>query len=426
LQQVITMLRSAPSIFFGVCFVLSLGAISLPASQESATPNQAKSDQSQAADQDKTTDQDKTGDQTKGDSAKPQDSNVFVLKSPEPPPSQQVAPELRAVDLEVRKRLDGVTRNRLIQLLDAEFVRVRRTLPLGDKSITIDPQGRVTPNDTSLFQQAQAKGMAAKVGDKVQITNVKFSDKSIIVELNGGGKKKTKWYQRISVGVGGSGGGVTPIDGTEAQVTGAGFTLQFNKQIPEMNYEELKKLLSPVLDFTTKTASQVYSETLPPKVREAIKKHEVLVGMNRDMVVAAKDRPISKTREKDENGKEYEDWMYGKPPQEVIFVRFIGDEVTMVKISRPGGENVYKTQKEVDVKEGTVSMAAIHSSNSPEEAAQGGKPQEPAHKPTLHREGEVEEPTIQAPPKTPEHQDEPQWGTGQPGDSPQIPKKPPQ
>src|SRR5215475_5436566 len=111
------------------------------------------------------------------------------------PAQPQMAPQLRAVDLESRKKLENSTRIHLIQLLDAEFVRVRKFFPLGDKSLIIDAEGRVTPNDANLFQMIQAKGAAAKVGDKVQITNVTFHDKSIFLELNGGPKKKSKWYQ---------------------------------------------------------------------------------------------------------------------------------------------------------------------------------------------------------------------------------------
>src|SRR5262252_2083974 len=282
-------------------FVWALTASALAAPRFATAQNApAAPGQTQSNDQAKADSQSKDS-QAKPDQAKPADSHVFVLKEPEMPAQAQVAPQLRAVDLEKRKKLENSTRIHLIQLLDAEFVRVRRFFPLGDKSMIIDPEGRVTPTDTSLFQQIQAKGAAAKVGDKVQITNVAFHDKFISVEINGGPKKKTKWYQHITIGVGGSGGGVTPVNGDEQQATGAGFSLQFNKQIPEMNYDDLKKLLSPVLDFSMKTAAEVYSETLPPKVRDAIKKHEVLVGMNREMVIAAKDRPQTKNREKDDN-----------------------------------------------------------------------------------------------------------------------------
>lgn len=360
-------------------------------------------------------------------------SNVLILKAPEMPSQPQFTPELRAVDLEKRKPVDEATRMHLIQLMDAEFGHVRKYIPLGDKALVIDPQGRVTPNDVSLFQQIQARGAAAKVGDKVQITNVVFHEKSIYFELNGGPKKKTKWYQHISVGVGGSGGGVTPINGEEAQPTGAAFTLQFSKQVPDMTLDDLKKLLGPVIDFSSKSAIEVYTETLPPKIRNAIKNHEILVGMNRDMVIMAKDRPEQKVREKDDKGKEYEEWIYGKLPQDVVFVRLVGDEVTMVKIAKVAGQVIVKTEKEVDVKDGVASLAALQANPSPQDAArQPEEPQQPTRKPTLRREGEQQEPSLQLPTsgpaqQQPGHPAEPDWGTGgKPQDPQKDPQKPPQ
>src|SRR5262249_5720202 len=91
---------------------------------------------------------------------KPQanDPSVFVLKGPERPPDQpQFTPELRPVDLEKRPALSAITKVRLIQLMQAEFAHVRRYFPLGDKAIVIDPEGKVTPNDTVLFQEVQQK-----------------------------------------------------------------------------------------------------------------------------------------------------------------------------------------------------------------------------------------------------------------------------
>jgi hypothetical protein len=373
--------------------------------------------------------------QTKTDSqAKPAESNVFVLKPPEMPSSPQTAPQLRAVDLEKRAKLNDGTKMQLIQLMDAEFARVRKYFPLGDKSLVIDPQGRVSPADADLFLQIQSRGAAANVGDRVQITNVVFREKTIYLELNGGPKKKTHWYQHISMGVGGAGGNVTPIDGNEAQPTGAAFTLQFNKQIPQMTAEDLRKLLSPVLDFSEKTASEVYTETLPPKVKEAIKSHEVLVGMNRDMVILAKDRPPQKIREKDDQGKEYEEWIYGVAPQDVVFVRLIGDEVTQVKTARMGGQILVKTEKEVDVKDGVATLAALKASNSPQDAAQQPQqPQQPAQRPTLRREGDAPDPSVVprgsgAPGQS--SRDDPEWGTDgkqkpQDGKKPSPPQDPP-
>ena len=340
---------------------------------------------------------------------------------------------MRAVDLEKRDKLGPQTKMHLITLLDAEFAHVRKSLPLGDKSLSIDPQGRVTPSDQNLFQLSQVHGIAAKPGDKVQITNVTFREKSIFFAINGGPKMHGHWYDHVSIGVGGSGGEISPTDPSKNQATGAGLTLEFNKQIPEMTADELKKLLSPVLDFSSKSAAEVFSESMPPKVREAIKNHEVLVGMNRDMVIMAKDHPDQKVREKDDSGKDYEEWIYGRAPQDVIFVRLIGDEVTRVTIAKVGRQPIVKTEKEVDVKDGTVSLAALKASNSPQDVSQQpDQPQQPAKRPTLKREGEEGGPDpalkpvpggqAQLPPKP----DEPEWGTGDKRQSQNPPQAPPQ
>jgi hypothetical protein len=411
--------------------------VSLVVTAYSLAAGQAPAVQGQSADpQAKTDTQAKPADSQTSPQAKQGDSNVFVLKAPAPPPGQpQFTPELRAVDLEKRDRLSETTKRHLIQLMDAEFAHTRKSFPLGDKSIVIDAQGRVTPNDAGLFQLAQTRGVAAKVGDKVQVTNVIFHEKSVYFEINGGPKKKTKWYQHISVGVGGAGGSTTPIDGTDKTPTGAALTLQFNKPIPEMNNEELKKLLAPVLDFSSKSAAEIYTETLPPKVRDAIKNHEVLVGMNREMVVMAMDRPQQKVREKDEKGAEYEDWVYGHPPQAVTFVRLVGDEVTQVKIMKTGAPTVLKTEKEVDVKDGVASLSALKASSSPQDATQEQQgEQQPAKRPTLRKEGEeapdtevLRAPNGQTQPQQPPHpRDEPEWGTGgKPGGQQQPPPPPP-
>ncbi|HET6933750.1 MAG TPA: hypothetical protein VFI72_02860, partial [Candidatus Angelobacter sp.] len=180
--------------------------------------------------------------------SKSADKDVLVIKAPEPPKDQpQFVPALKAVDLDKRPKLSEGTKMQLIQIMDAELVHVRKYFPLGDKTMVITPEGTVKPGDAQLFQMMQATGAAAKVGDKVQITNVIFHEKSITFEINGGPKKKSKWYQHITIS--GMGGSVAPTDPNQAQPTGASMSLQFSKYVPEMNGEELKKLVSPVLDF---------------------------------------------------------------------------------------------------------------------------------------------------------------------------------
>src|SRR5581483_7676867 len=130
-------------------------------------------------------------------------------------------------------------------------------------------------------------------GDRVIITNVEVKEKSIVFEINGGSKKRQKWYQHIEIG---AGGGTTPVGGApkSLEAKGSAVTLQFDKYVPEMTGENVRDLLSPVFDFKALTEAEAYEKTLPPKVREAIKNHQVLVGMDREMVVYSKGRPPKK------------------------------------------------------------------------------------------------------------------------------------
>jgi len=72
-------------------------------------------------------------------------------------------------------------------------------------------------------------------------------------------------------------------------------------------------------------------DTLPPDIKKAIQDRIPKVGMDREMVVAAIGKPSHKVRERDSQGNEIEDWIYGTPPDKTTFVRFMGDKVTSIK-----------------------------------------------------------------------------------------------
>lgn len=279
---------------------------------------------------------------------------------------------------------DG-TRLQIIQSINAEFCRTRKYFPVGYKNITLTTDGKVKPDDGHLYQLTLMSGAAAKVGDRIQITNIAIHEKSIYLEINGGPKKKGHWYDHVSIG--GMGGAVSPgaTDPNQAQPTGSAITLEFKDHVPEMTGPELKQLLDPVFDFSVKTATEVYLETVPPKVKEAIKNHEVLVGMNHDMVVMSKDRAPQKLREKDAKGIEYEEWVYGTAPQDVTFIRFVGDEVTQVKIMKISGEEVLKTEKEVDVRDGVVTLASATAKSISDQSGENPVSQQSGPKPSLKR-----------------------------------------
>jgi hypothetical protein len=116
--------------------------------------------------------------------------------------------------------------------------------------------------------------------------------------------------------------------------TGTRITLLFEGQTPRLSAAELKALLEPLLDFGLKSSEQAFADTLPDPIKKAVEEHEVLVGMNRRMVLAALGQPESKLRERataGTDGEVFEEWIYGHTPQTIRFVRFRGDRVVMMK-----------------------------------------------------------------------------------------------
>jgi hypothetical protein len=278
-------------------------------------------------------------------------------------------------------RMTAQTKLLVMRDLTAERVFVRVVIPRGDRGMEIK-DGKVNPSDRVVEQLVAEHGFAAKPGDRVIITNVEIKDKTIVFDLNGGGKKKQKWYQHVSVGANGT---MAPVGGGAPQsldVTGSTVTLAFDKYVPELTGEQVRAMLEPVFDFKALTEAEAYEKTLPPKVQDAIKNHKVLVGMDREMVIYAKGRPPKKIRDKDDTGTDYEEWIYGDPPQEVEFVRFQGNFVARLEIMSVDGGKEVRTQREVDLQSEETQVA------DKQKQQQQAKP---ANAPTLRRPGEQPE-----------------------------------
>lgn len=280
------------------------------------------------------------------------------------------------------------TRMELIRLLNAEFAWARKPFPIGQKGLVIKPNGQLTPNDAELYNLVVQKGQSAKAGERVQITNVQIEKKAILLEVNGGPVKKKKWYQHIQVS--GPAGGTLEAAQPDQLAKGSFLLVEYKDYVPEMTLADFKETVKPVFDFTVKSAAQAYTETLPENVRNAIRDHQILVGMSKEMVMYAKGRPPQRVREKDEQGREYEEWIYGQPPADVEFARFIGDEVTQLKIMKVGEEKLVKTQREVNVHDPSIVTAAAATEKQEQEKAQQentvvGKSKQPS----LRRPGET-------------------------------------
>ncbi|MBI3484350.1 MAG: hypothetical protein HY012_04260 [Acidobacteria bacterium] len=229
--------------------------------------------------------------------------------------------------------LQPYSRLEIIRYVSGEFARVKKALPGGKNGFRYAP-GK--PLDESELRRSINKGgSVANPGDTVQITRIEFKGREIVVDINGGGRGRTRLRDHIQISAGSGGSGV-PISRTSTapgyQGNGSTLILDFGKALPDMTPEDVKEFLSPMLDFSKQRSATVnWVETLPPEMQQAIKERKAVVGMDREMVVAALGRPERKIRERDPDGLELEDWIYGEPPSKTVFVTFAGEKVIRVK-----------------------------------------------------------------------------------------------
>lgn len=224
----------------------------------------------------------------------------------------------------------------LIRFVSGEFAKAVKTLPAGKEGFVFYVGKPL--NSEFLDRAVATHGAAVNSGDNVQITKLEFRSHQIVVDLNGGGRGKHHWRDHLQIGIG---SGYPTVQTTSTQdpgppglQPGMGSTifLEWNKAVPDMTPQDLKQVLSPFLNFANeRSASVQWIDTLPPEMKKAIQERRPIVGMDREEVVAAMGKPDHKVRERDSQGNDIEDWIYGQPPSKTIFVRFTGDRVTKIE-----------------------------------------------------------------------------------------------
>jgi hypothetical protein len=224
--------------------------------------------------------------------------------------------------------LDADGRIKIIRTLGSEYVALKVPLPINKNGLVINSKGEFDWKKNE--ESSITAGQFIAPGITVQVTNVMFAGSKMMFEVNGGGKKKKKRFlERIQIG---GGGGMTPVANPTAQAPpqGSYVSIQFDKHIPNITPEEVKDLLSNVLDFSKKSATKSFIESIPDEFQEAVKNKQAVVGMDKDLVLATLGRPIRKVRER-KGEEETEDWIYGERPHKIIFVTFLHGKVISVK-----------------------------------------------------------------------------------------------
>lgn len=225
--------------------------------------------------------------------------------------------------------LQPMSRLSLVRYIDGELVQVVRPIPAGKKGFHMKAGAPL--NENALRMAVASAGSAINPGDHAQISDLQFKEKEIVIDINGGGRGKTRLRDRIHLEVGGMPTASTIPDTPVNTNADATLYLDFDKPLPDMTAEDLEHYLSEVIDFSKRHSAAVqWVDTLPPEIQKAIQDRQPVVGMDHDMVLAALGRPDRKVREKGPDGNEIEDWIYGTPPAKTIFVSFEGDKVTQV------------------------------------------------------------------------------------------------
>ena len=138
------------------------------------------------------------------------------------------------------------------------------------------------------------------------------------------------WKDHVQVGVGPTMSQINRGQNSNAP-SGTSIALLFGGPVPEIKADDIKRIMTPVLDFDKQSAAGNYVENLPEPIKNAIKANKVIVGMDRDQVLLAIGKPRHKERNVSNDGDEMEDWIYGDPPGKITFVTFANTKVVRIK-----------------------------------------------------------------------------------------------
>lgn len=218
--------------------------------------------------------------------------------------------------------------------VNADQAAARIAMPFGKDGFELGDDGVV---DKRISQLIQKNGKAVEPGRVVTITEVAFGDRSIEIELDGGGKNKDAWYDHIQVGMG---SGTRPVNASTkddvSKAKGTKIVLRFAKKVPaDITPSQLRDYLRPVLDFDRQNVPKTAIETLPPEFQAAVKAKEVLIGMDRSTVMMSMGQANQKFWDNDDSGNPQETWMFRGRGLRTTFVWFQGDVVVKTKTFMP-------------------------------------------------------------------------------------------
>ena len=233
------------------------------------------------------------------------------------------------VSVPVSAQVSRDAKYEILRTVIADQAASRIALPFGDDGVEVSDSGQV--NTDKLNKDIKKNGQSIETGKIVTVTDISFDDDKIAIELDGGGKNKKSFFDRIQVGVG-TGNTTTPVgrDDKTAKAKGSKIVVRFAKKVPSnLTPEQLREILSPILDFNKRTFMKTGIEALPVEFQEAVKAKEAKIGMDRSTVLMAIGRPDKKFR--DPANTAYEQWLYYLRGLRALFVTFEDNVVVQIR-----------------------------------------------------------------------------------------------
>src|SRR5262245_36879043 len=218
----------------------------------------------------------------------------------------------------------------ILRTVIADQAAARIALPFGADGVEITDAGQV--NKEKLDRDLRKNGQSIEPGKVVTVTDISFDDDKVELELDGGGKNKKSFLDRVQVGVG-VGNTTTPVgrDDKTSKAKGSKVVIRFVKKVPaDLTPDLLKEILVPLLDFNKRSFMKTGIDALPPEFQEAVKAKEARIGMDRSTVIMALGRPDNKFRET-KNGIYTEQWLYYQRGLRALFVTFEDNVVVEIK-----------------------------------------------------------------------------------------------
>ena len=287
--------------------------------------------------------------------------------------------------------MDPKNRQEVIRIMQSEQGFAMRPFPKGHKGLTLEANGKLAPAGEPYLEMITKEGTSAKPGDRLVLTDIKIENSKMIFDLNGGPDHKHRFMRHIEIGTGPM---MNPVvqDGNDQDPVGSRLTLDFKGHMPELTGAQVKALLAPLISFDVKTPIQAFTDTLPPKLKEAILNHQVMVGMSTEMVLFALGQPQRKVREMD-GQMPFEEWIYGAPPKDVQFVRINGNRVIRLEVAKVGEKPQIFEKDEVEGLMRTDGTPLVAPTNNTKTVAMGDTQrnpdtQAPAPPPSLRNPGE--------------------------------------